>query len=295
LKRVTKRRVTTGIVLVSLVLGLGAAATAPLKKLRASGRAEVNGARLHYDVYGQGPALVFLHAGLADSRMWDPQVESFAGAHTVVRFDVRGYGESDPATAPYVPVDDLYLLLRFLEIDRACIVGLSMGGTFAIDFAAAHPEMVSPLVVVAGSPGWQPYSKELIARTSAIVAAGKEKGSTALVEGWLNDPMLAAAKARPAIARQMRSFLNQNAAGLFGTSFMRPPNIPTPKLSDFKMPTLVMVGDRDDPEIVERSSAMSREIPDAALTVIRGAGHMVNLEKPQEFNQALAAFLRRVK
>ncbi len=283
------------IVTVLLALGLRTATTAPLKDLRASGQAQVNGTRLHYEVYGHGPSLVFLHAGLADGRMWDDQVNYFSGQHTVVRFDVRGYGQSDPPSAPYAPADDLDLLLRLLGISRAAIIGLSMGGTEAIDFAAAHPETVSALIIVAGSPGWQPYSGALVRRTSAILAAGKAQGPAALIEGWFNDPMLAVAQAQPKVAKQLRRFLSQNAAGILSTAFMRPPNIPTPSLSDFKMPALVMVGDHDDPEIVERSRTMSREIPGARLAVIPDAGHMVNLERPREFNRALADFLRSLK
>jgi 3-oxoadipate enol-lactonase len=278
-----------------VILGLGFEQSPLLRNLQASGRAEVNGTHLYYEVYGRGPSLVFLHAGLADSRMWDDQVTHFSGDHTVVRFDVRGYGRSDPPTSPYAPVDDLYLLLRFLEIGRASIVGLSMGGTEAIDFAAAHPEMVSALVTVGGSPGWQPYSESLMRRTSAHLTAGTEKGSAALVEDWMSDPMLAAVRAQPAVSQRVRQFLTQNAAGILSTTFMRPPDIATPKLSDFKMPTLVMVGSRDDAEIVERSRATSREIPGAKLAVIRDAGHMVNLEKPREFNRVLAEFLSRLK
>ena len=97
------------------------------------------------------------------------------------------------------------------------------------------------------------------------------------------------------VAQQMRRFLSHNAAGILGSSFMRPPDIPPPTLSDFKMPTLVIVGDRDDPEIVERSRTMSRAIPHGTLTVISDAGHMVNLERPREFNRALAGFLGRLK
>ena len=278
-----------------LAFGLVGGTTAPLQRPRASGRAHVNGTHLYYEVYGRGPALVFLHAGLADRRMWDDQINEFSNRFTVVRFDARGYGQSDPPTEAYAPVDDLSALLKSLEIARACVVGISMGGTLAIDFAAAHPEMTSALVTVAGSPGWQPYSDALVRRTLSYLARGADRGPAALVEGWLQDPMLAAARSQPAIAQRVRALLTENVAGIMGAKFMRPPDIPTPKLSDLKMPKLVMVGDRDDAEIVERSRAMSREMPRATLVVIRGAGHMVNVEKPQEFNRALADFLASLK
>ena len=86
--------------------------------------------------------------------MWDSQVEYFSRNYTVVRLDTRGYGQSDALTVPYSPAEDVFALLQFLKLDRACIVGLSMGGTEAIDVVAAHPQVASCLVVVAGSPAW---------------------------------------------------------------------------------------------------------------------------------------------
>ena len=258
------------------------------------GKAEVNGGRLYYEVSGDGPPLVFLHAGIADSRMWDGQVQHFSRRYTVVRYDLRGYGKSDAPTAPYIPAEDLYALLQFLKIDRASIVGASIGGTQAIDMAAAHPQSVTALVVVAGSPGWLPYSEERNRRTTAITLGVKEKGP-ASVEGWLADPMLTTARTNPAVAQKMRLFLRQNVPGLLAAPFMRPPNIPPPKLSNLKMPTLVIVGDHDDPEIVGRAHLIAREVPNAKEVVIKDADHMVNLEKPREFNRALESFLRGLK
>ena len=268
---------------------------APLKNLKASGKAEVRGTRLYYEVFGQGPPLVFLHAGLADSRMWDSQVEYFSRDYTVVRLDTRGYGKSDAPTGPYSPAQDVFALLQFLKLDRSCIIGLSMGGTEAIDVVAAHPEAVSCLVIVAGSPAWLQYSEAMGKRGEAIAAAAREKGAASMVAGWLNDPMLVVARTQPRVERQIRTFLGQNVSGILALPFVRSPNIPVPKLSDFKVPTLVMVGDRDVPEIVQRAHLISREIPDAKEVVIKNADHMVNLEKPREFNRALASFLHSLK
>jgi pimeloyl-ACP methyl ester carboxylesterase len=108
-------------------------------------------------------------------------------------------------------------------------------------------------------------------------------------------PMLVVARTQPRVEREMRMFLKQNTPGILALPFVRSPNIPVPKLSDFKVPTLVMVGDRDVPEIVQRAHLISREIPGAKEVVIKDADHMVNLEKPREFNRALASFLRGLK
>lgn len=267
----------------------------PLKNLRASGKAEVNGGRLYYEMYGHGAPLVFLHAGIADHRMWDRQVEYFSSKYTVVRLDSRGYGQSDAATGPYVPADDLYALLQFLKLDRACIIGSSIGGSQAFDMAAAHPQAVSALVIVGGSPIWIPYSDTLNRRMAAIAANAKQKGSAAMTEGWMHDPMLVVARTQPKIDKEMRTFLGENTNGILGPPFMRPPKIPLPKLSDIKMPALVIVGGSDDPEIVERAHLIVQQMPNAKEVVIKDADHMVNMEKPKEFNRALESFLRTVK
>ena len=282
-------RVRTWVLIFSLSLHPAAFCSPPT-----SGKAEVNGGRLYYEVSGHGPPLVFLHAGIADSRMWDGQVKYFSDRYTVVRYDLRGYGKSDAPAAPYIPAEDLYALLQFLKMDRASIVGSSIGGTQAFDMAAAHPQAVTALVVVGGSPGWLQYSEEMNQRTSAIMAGLKQKGPASVVEGWLHDPMLIIARTQAPVAQRMRMFVGQNAAGLLGLPFMRPPNIALPKLSDLKMPTLVMVGDHDDPEIVQRAHLIAREVPAAEEVVIKKGDHMVNLEKPREFNRALDDFLRRL-
>jgi len=278
----------------TLLLSLSLA-TAVFCAPRITGKAEVNGGRLYYEVSGHGAPLVFLHAGIADSRMWDSQVQYFSSHYTVVRYDLRGYGKSDAPTAPYVPAEDLYALLRFLKLDRASIIGSSIGGTQAFDMAAAHPQVVTALIVVGGSPGWLPYSDEMNQRTSGIMSNIKEKGPASVVEGWLRDPMLTIARTQAPVAQQMRLFIGQNVAGLLGAPFMRPPDIPLPKLSDFKIPTLVIVGDHDDPEIVQRAHLIVREIPSAKEIVIKNADHMVSIEKPREFNRALDLFLRAPK
>ena len=98
-------------------------------------------------------------------------------------------------------------------------------------------------------------------RGEAIAAAARTHGPVSMVDGWLNDPMLVVARTQPRVEREMRMFLGQNVSGILALPFVRSPNIPVPKLSDFKVPTLVMVGDRDLPEIVERVHLISREIP----------------------------------
>ena len=113
-----------------------------------SGFAEVNGTRLYYESRGQGPAVVLLHGGLNDSRLWDEQMRPLSKRFRVVRYDLRGFGRSNAEKVEFWPPEDLRALLDFLKIEKATLVGLSLGGIIAADFALEHPERVERLVLV---------------------------------------------------------------------------------------------------------------------------------------------------
>ncbi len=113
------------------------------------GVASVNGARLYYEVAGGGFPLVLNHAGLANCRMWDDHIEVFAQHYRVIRWDFRGYGKSPMVPGPFSGRADLQGLLRALGVGRAHVLGLSLGGRIAIDFALEYPDMVAGLILVA--------------------------------------------------------------------------------------------------------------------------------------------------
>jgi pimeloyl-ACP methyl ester carboxylesterase len=113
----------------------------------------INGARINYERAGAGFPLVFLHAGIADARMWEPQVAAFAKQIDVIRPDQRGFGKSELPSNPWSPGDDLLALIDDLALKPAHLVGCSMGGGVSIDFALDHPDMISKLVLVGSSIG----------------------------------------------------------------------------------------------------------------------------------------------
>jgi pimeloyl-ACP methyl ester carboxylesterase len=119
------------------------------------GFAGVNGAKLYYEVMGAGHWLVLLHEGIADSRMYDDQFNTFAQRYRVVRFDIRGFGQSDfpPDDEPLALHEDLYGLLAFLGIKKTYVLGMSMGGAIALDFTLSHPDMVDALILVSSGAG----------------------------------------------------------------------------------------------------------------------------------------------
>jgi pimeloyl-ACP methyl ester carboxylesterase len=124
------------------------------------GFAPVPGGELYYEESGEGPAVVLGHAGIADHTMWDAQVDPFSERYRVVRYDLRGFGRSSTPETDYAPHDDVRALLAHLNIDRAAVVGVSMSGGIAVDFALAHPEMLWALVPVAAGMDGYDWSAE---------------------------------------------------------------------------------------------------------------------------------------
>ena len=146
-----------------------------------SGFADIDGTRLYYETAGTGQPLVLLHAGIADSCMWNDQFTVFAQHYRVIRYDLRGFGKSDAPPESFSNSTDLYKLLQFLGIDRAALIGVSMGGSTIIDFALEHSEMVTALIpVCAGLSGYTfqgempPVWSDILAEDAAIEALFKQ-------------------------------------------------------------------------------------------------------------------------
>ena len=260
-----------------------------------SGVAAVNGTRLAYEVAGAGPPLVFVHGFSLDRRMWAAQVDAFAGRCLVVRYDLRGFGESGPATAePYAHVDDLAALLDHLAIDRAHVVGLSMGGGVAVDFALTHPTRTRTLVAVAAAVnGWR-WSADWDARVTPVWEAGRAGDLDAARARWLTTPIFAPALEQPAVADELRAIVGDYSGWhwLDRANGQRSPQPPaSQRLEAIAAPTLVVVGERDLPDFHACGAAMAQRIPDARLAIIPGAGHMANMENPAAFNDLVLPFL----
>jgi pimeloyl-ACP methyl ester carboxylesterase len=225
-----------------------------------------------------------------DRRMWDPQFESWSKKYRVVRYDVRGYGRSATPTLPYSDVDDLLAVLDSLGIARARLVGLSLGGRIAIDFTLVHPDRVASLVAVAaGMSGFEfsagNYPQQL--------RAAQEEGGEAAAELWLKDPYMVPAMEHPELAPRIRQLVLENAREWLQNPLLarrlRPPA--ARRLAEIRMPTLVVVGDRDVPDMQKVADQLAAEVRGARKVVIPGAGHIVNLEKPAEFDRAVLGFL----
>jgi pimeloyl-ACP methyl ester carboxylesterase len=176
-----------------------------------TGTAAVAEPVLYYESCGTGKPLILIHGGQLDCRMWDDQFQQFSQYFQVVRYDVRGYGKSDLPTRPYADEEDLLGLLQFLHIDKAHLVGLSLGGRIAIDFALQHPERVRS--VVAAGPGLSGFnwSAEGERQAMVIVRAARDQGAEKAAELWLRDPYMTPAMENPALAKRLHRLALENA------------------------------------------------------------------------------------
>jgi pimeloyl-ACP methyl ester carboxylesterase len=264
--------------------------------------APANGISLYYEVKGSGSPLVLVHGFACGLRLWDPQVKALAPRRRVVTYDVRGHGLSDaPAAAAYsqpISVADLRGLLEHLKIKRAVLGGLSMGGNIALNFAIAHPAMVSGLIIAdtgAGSDG----TAEWIAGAHAFAEVLERQGLEAFADMALANPLFARYLAQgPEAARFIRSCLmTHRAHGIAHTAREVLAKRPTiyaleAELRRLRVPTLLIVGEHDEP-CLKVHRFMGDTIPGAKHVLLRGVGHLTNLEAPAAFNAAVRAFLSR--
>ena len=260
----------------------------------ASGMARVAEPAIFYEAAGSGPPVVMIHGGQMDRRMWDPQFLPYATSFRVIRYDVRNYGRSASATAPYSDVDDLLALLDELKVGEAHLVGLSLGGRIALEFTVAHPDRVASLVAVApGLPGF-PDEDEDDSRWPTMLRAAQEKGGEAAAELWLSDPFMIPAMENPAIAPRLRQLALENGrAWLANPYFPKRPDPPVAKrLGEIRVPTLVVVGDRDIKHMQRIADKLAAEVGGSKKVVLAGAGHIANMEKPAEFDRAVLPFLK---
>jgi pimeloyl-ACP methyl ester carboxylesterase len=175
---------------------LALAACAGVGPGRTSGTAEVNGTRLYYETAGTGEPVVLVHAFTLDTRMWDDQFEVLARSFRVIRYDARGFGKSPPPKPgeAYSNADDLAALLDTLDARKAHVVGLSMGGRFALDYAVTYPDGLRSLVVIDGVIGGWQWSREWLAAYAPIVEAGRKRDLAQAKSLWLGLPLFAPAR-----------------------------------------------------------------------------------------------------
>lgn len=260
-----------------------------------------DGAILRGEADGFGIPVVFLHSGVTDRRMWAEQMRELAeeGYH-VISYDRRGYGETETQNVPFNNLVDLEAVLDGLSVHAAILVGSSMGGALAIDFALEHPERTIGLVLigtgVTGADGAE--IPEEAADLEDALAYATERGNIDTVNRieahlWLDGPLSEAGRVQGEV-RDL--FLRMNATHLHHPELTEEefPDDAIDNLSAITAPTLLVVGELDLPDIIDRHEDLSEELENAFAVVLEDTAHFPSLERPDLFNPILLEFLEAV-
>ncbi len=265
-----------------------------------------DGTRLYVEEHGRGPALLFIHEFAGDHRSWEPQVSHFRPRYRCITYAARGYPPSDVPTqlesySQQQAVDDALVVLDGLCVDRAHVVGLSMGGFCALHLGLRAPDRTRSLVVAGCGYGAAPESQDRFRRESAAIADafGSEGAATVAPRYAVGPARVQLQNRNPAawetFARQLAEHDSRGAAlTMLGVQSRRPSLYDmSADLAAMRVPLLILAGDEDD-GCLEASLMLKRTIPTAGLLVLPQTGHTSNLEDPGAFNRAVEEFLEAV-
>jgi 3-oxoadipate enol-lactonase len=247
---------------------------------------DVNGARLWVEDEGDGPAVLFLHGGLGDLRLFEPQMRALARAFHCIGFDRRLWGRSETEGIEFSWIDDAVGVLDALGVERAALVGLSFGGGLAIDVALAHPARVWALAHIAGGVSGipvDPYTARQDAAFEKAVETGDLEAAMRIdFDVWaplgVDDAMRELWQATP------------EARGVPDGAKPLPRPDAHERLDELRVPTLVVVPSRDPPEQREAGATVARCVPGAQLVEL-DSDHYVTLRHADQLNELLLEFL----
>ena len=265
-----------------------------------------DGVRLHYEETGAGTPVVFVHEYAGDWRSWEPQLRHFGQRYRAIAYNARGYPPSDvpenvAAYSQHRAADDIRSILDHLKIDRAHIVGLSMGGFATLHFGFRHPTRARSLVVAGCGYGAETESRARFrAEAEAIAAFIDQNGMQTFAAKYAYGPTRVQFENKdPRGFAEFKQYLSEHSAlGARNTQLGVQRERPSlyDLVEDMKrltLPTLILTGDEDWP-CLNPGILMKQSIPTAALSVMPNCGHTINIEDPDEFNRLVSTFLAQV-
>ena len=293
-------RLKVGLLGLAAALVASATGAASSKDNRSTGKQsngylDVSGSKIYYEARGSGPAIVLLHDGLLSSPTWDEVWEALAKRHQVIRYDRRGYGRSELPTKSYSSSEDLRKLLMHLKVQHAVIVGSSSGGALAIDFAIAHPEMVDGLFLIGPVLHGKEFSEQFLERARRNNEPMEHDDVKGWARNWSQDQFLIAGS-NDAARRKIDEQLVENAEKLKkfdpGLEEKLSP-LASQRLSEIKAPALILGGEADIADVHAHCDAIKAGIRDSQQLTVKDAGHLIQLEKPDEVVKRLEDFADR--
>jgi 3-oxoadipate enol-lactonase len=230
------------------------------------------------DSGGSGPALVLLHPGVGDSRIWEPVLPALTASYRVIRYDARGYGRSPAPRVTFSLLADLVAVIDWYRLDRVAMVGCSQGGASALGLALQQPARVSALVLLCpGVPGFPwPEEPEEQVELDAEYERALDAGDVDALAGVLQR-VWAAAGPTPAVMEQLRSAARAEISS--GDMEQQDPPV-FDRLGEISVPTSLLVGDADYPPLIEANRQAAARIGGCELTVVPGMDHLPPLREP---------------
>lgn len=243
--------------------------------------------KLYYETVGEGETIVFIHGFSLDRRMWAPQVAEFSKNYQVVTYDARGFGRSSLPEGTYQHHADLRHLLTGLGISQAHLVGLSMGGRIAANFTVMYPQMVKSLTLLDAALNGYPNSVNW-----DVGLAGR--GMAVAKANWLNHELFHDTKLHLDAARACSEMVAEYSGWHWNHADPQSESDPDTanRLNEVTAPTLIIVGQGDLPQFKAIAQVYHSGIAGSKLVVIPQAGHMTNLEAPEQVNQLIAGNIK---
>jgi len=264
----------------------------------------VGDGQLYYETAGNGMPLVLSHAAFLDSRMFDAVWEPLAKHFRVIRYDMRGFGQSSPVTGPLCRREDLDRLIKHLDVKEAHLVGCSNGGQISLDLALEQPQRFKSLTLVGSTPsgfelGGEPprYMLEMFdAMQKGAIDRSNELQIRIWLDGETREPEQIDSKLRRKALEMNRIPVSQSTFFIADAQPINPLDPPAiTRLESVKCPTLVVAGSLDHPEVLRAADEMVKRIPTARKTMIESTGHVPSYEQPDTFVKLLLDFLGSLK
>lgn len=265
------------------------------------GFVEINGTQLCFEQLGTGPDLVFLHAGIADSRMWRGPALMMHHKYRTLNFDMRGYGQSELVKGTFSYHGDLDALFNHCDIERAVLIGCSFGSRIAVDFALEYPDSVAGLVLVSPVVSGMESSKEIErfdqAEESSLEAGDIEEAVELNIDMWVRGRDRDLEDIDPEFTQRVREMqrrafeLQLDTEGV-KVDWLYPPAIE--RLDEVSCPALIVVGSHDHWDILEMGARLARELPNAKIVQMPNCAHLPSMERPEEFFNHVTEFVEKV-
>lgn len=263
---------------------------------------EFDGATIRGESGGFGLPLVFLHAGVADRRMWGEQMQAFSAAgYHVVAYDRRGFGETESEDVPFNHVVDLEAVLDRLGLNAAVLIGNSLGGGIAIDFALEHPDRVAALVLIGSAVSGfeaEDYPDDIAALEDtleyALTRGNLDHANRIEAHMWLDGPLEEDGRV-DGPARELFFDMNRRRREKPELTHEDVPEPAVDHVEKIVVPTLLVAGALDYPDVLEAHEFLAEEIEDSFNITIDDAAHLPSLERPEEFNPILLEFLEALQ